>query len=354
MASVMVIPVFIPHRGCPHHCSFCNQNIITAGSTAGPGKLPDAGDLDRIISEYLQYRGDRRRVELAFFGGNFLGLPEKEIFRLLQAAAPWLERGEIQSLRCSTRPDTITHEILEKIRPLGLTLVELGVQSMDEEVLARSGRGHTRQDTLTAVAALKAAGINVGVQLITGLPADTREKSLETARQVAALKPDLARIYPVLVLKGSALAKAFRDGTYTPQTLVAAVETVKEMVKLLEGEGVPVVRMGLQAGEGLEDGGLEDQGTILAGPWHPAFGHLVRSALMLERVRSGLDDLLKKDVSGKAFRIELTSHPRSVSRLRGDKNANLAFLERTYPGMAFRVRTDPDLAVDGVGIRVLP
>jgi histone acetyltransferase (RNA polymerase elongator complex component) len=339
MASVLVIPVFIPHRGCPHRCIFCNQNVITAAGQT----LPGPEDMARIIREYLRYKGNRRRVELAFFGGNFLGLPEREMLGLLRAVGPWLDRGEIQAIRCSTRPDTVTPERLDMVRPLGMALVELGVQSMDDGVLALSRRGHTRAHTLDAVAALKAAGMKVGVQLMTGLPGDTPEKSAETAKQAASLGPDLARIYPALVLEGALLADAFRRGAYRPQTLDESVARVRDMACILEAAGIPVVRMGLQAGEGLAAGG-----TILAGPWHPAFGHLVRAAQMLDQARAGLERALEK---GTADRVVLEIHPRSESRLRGDKNSNLDILVREYPGIDFQIRTNPELSLEEVAVK---
>jgi len=342
MAAVMVIPVFIPHRGCPHQCIFCNQKVITAGAGHGSG-LPDREDINRMISGYLDYKGTRQRVELAFFGGNFLGLPQGDILRLLSWVSPWLDRGDIHSVRCSTRPDTITPEILAKVRPLGLSLVELGVQSLDDQVLEKALRGHSRADSLAAVDTLKSAGMGVGVQLMTGLPNDTPEKSLKTARQIAALAPDLVRIYPLLVLAGSPLAKVYRKGRYTPQSLDDAVDLVKKMVKILEREGVPVVRLGLQAGET-----LEDETYRLAGPWHPAFGHLVRSALLFDQVVKLL--ARRPPETGVVLRV----HPRSESRLRGDKNANLKALARMFPGTDFHIQTDSALSGDRVKIIALP
>lgn len=338
MTQVMVIPVFIPHRGCPHRCCFCNQKVITAGTG---GLCPGPRDMASIIRDYLRYKGRRRKVELAFFGGNFLGLPKREILAFLNGAAPWLARGQIQSIRCSTRPDTVTPGILAQVRPLGLNLVELGVQSMDDEVLARSCRGHTAAQTRAAVAALKAAGMKFGVQLMTGLPGDSRKTCLETARQAAEMGPDLARIYPVVVLRGAPLARDFYQGRYRPQTLDEAITRAGEMVGILEGAGVPVVRLGLQAGEG-----LAKETSLLAGPWHPAFGHLVRSSLMLDRVRASLDNVL----GTRTGTVVLAVHPRGESRLRGDRNSNMEILAQAYPRVAFQVRKDPDLALDEVRV----
>lgn len=349
MTRVMVIPVFIPHRGCPHRCIFCNQNLITAGAQKLIGSA-DTLDIDCIISEYLAYRGSRERVELAFFGGNFLGLPEGEILSFLNAAAPWLEKGLIHGVRCSTRPDTVTPNILKKVKPLGLDLVELGVQSLDDRVLKLSRRGHTREDTLRAAACLKEAGMGLGVQLMTGLPGDTGEICENTAREAAGLDPDLARIYPALVLAGSPLARLYHEGGYSPQELDEAVARVSAMVRILEGSGVPVVRMGLQAGDG-----LEDDGGVLAGPWHPAFGHLVRSALVLDAVRERVGQLLEtRPVDRTSHRVALSIHPQWESRLRGDKNHSLKALGQEFPGLDFQVSVNSALASGQIEVTWLP
>ena len=255
MAAALVIPCFIPHQGCPHQCVFCNQRAIT-----GRDARVTPGGIDALIEKYLSFKGDRRRVELAFFGGNFLGLPESGILSLLNHVQPYLANGQIHGIRCSTRPDTVTGGILDLVSPLGLDTVELGVQSMDDRVLKLAGRGHTRGDTLAAVQCLKAAGLNVGVQVMAGLPGDSREGALATARSLARLSPDMARIYPVLVLAGSGLARQYAQGAYTPLTLDEAVGQTREMLKIFNGAGVPVHRMGLQAETSLENG------QIIAGP----------------------------------------------------------------------------------------
>ena len=235
------------------------------------------------------------------------------------------------------------------------------MQSMDDNVLRLSRRGHTREDTLRAAQCLKNAGMGVGVQLMTGLPGDTPDLCEQTARQCADIAPDLARIYPVLVLAGSPLARLYRRGGYVPQTLDEAVAQVAVMAGMLEGRGIPVVRMGLQAGEG-----LEDEGAVLAGPWHPAFGHLVRSALMLDqvldqvmdqvpaRVRETLSCDPAKMPEALPGRVVLSVHPRWESRLRGDKNGNLKILSRKFPRFEFQILTDAARISDGVKVTYLP
>ncbi len=348
MTAPLVIPYFIPHQGCPHQCIFCNQSIITAQNNKS------VYDLDRVIQKYLAFKGNRSRVELAFFGGNFLGLPVQDIKTLLDRVRPYLEKGLIHGLRCSTRPDTITEERLNLVTPYGLGLVELGVQSMDNKVLGQAGRGHTREDTLRAVKQLQEASIQVGVQVMAGLPGDTRSAALETVQVLAALKPDLARIYPVLVLAGSRLARWYETGRYAPLTLDRAVDQVKDMAKVFNAAGVPVVRMGLQASEM-----MDDASQVLAGPWHPAFGHLVFAALMFERACEQIDSLVDPLVDRvlekeSAVKIALTVHPRSISRLQGNKKNNLEKLSRRYPGRSFSIQTCDKTGPDQVVATSLP
>lgn len=338
MAFPLVIPVFIPHSGCPHQCAFCNQAIITSQKK----KLPDPKEMDATIGQYLAYKGNRSRVELAFFGGNFLGLPDPDIIRLLERVRPYIEKGTIHGIRCSTRPDTITEHILDLIAPYGVSLVELGVQSMTDSVLSEAHRGHTRFHTRQAITLLKARKLQVGVQVMAGLPGDTESQLLDSTRQIAALGPDVARIYPLMVLEGSLLSQWYRQGSYIPLTLDQAVLLVKKMYKIFDRARVRVIRMGLQASEMMED---RDQ--VLAGPWHPAFGHLVLSELVYDQV---CEKLCAFQATSGASKILIRVHPRFESRLRGDKNHTLARLEKDHPGICFTIKRDDTLLPAEVSI----
>jgi len=331
METPLIIPVFIPHSGCPHQCSFCNQSIIT--SQKNP--FPDPKEIETTIQQYLAYKGKRSRVELAFFGGNFLGLFSRDIVRLLEQIRPYIENQTIHGIRCSTRPDTITEQRLDLVQPYGVSLVELGIQSMDDRVLKKANRGHTSADSVHAVALLKDRGIQVGAQVMAGLPGDTRSKLLQSTRQVAALGPDVARIYPLMVLQGSLLARLYKKGKYTPLSLDNGIQLVKEMYQIFEQANVTVIRMGLQASEM-----MEDQNMVLAGPWHPAFGHLVLSALFYDHVCEKIETSV---MAVRQNRVVLIVHPRSESRLRGDKNQNLEKLGKQYPGILFSIKTNDAL-----------
>ncbi len=327
----LVIPIFIPQSGCPHQCAFCNQSIIT--SETHP--LPDEKTIRATVDHFLKFKGTRRRVQLAFFGGNFLGLDRETVMALLGVAQQLVRESKIDDIRCSTRPDTISESILEAIKGSALTTVELGVQSMDNGVLARARRGHTKEDTRNAAALLKAHGIETGMQMMVGLPGDTPDIALDTAAAICRLKPDFMRIYPLIVLAGSPLARWYKQGKYTPMTLEQSVSLVKELYKIFSQSNIPVIRMGLQASDL-----LQDPASMVAGPWHPAFGHLVFSELFLDNT---LVEIQAKYRDNPPEQLTLTVHPSSISRLRGDKNHNIKALHARYLKTKFSVAADPSL-----------
>jgi histone acetyltransferase (RNA polymerase elongator complex component) len=334
----LVIPIFIPHSGCPHQCAFCNQSIIA--QKAGP--LPDHSEIQETVHHYLKFKGRRKMVEIAFFGGNFLGLDPRIIVGLLEQIQPYIREKKIDGIRFSTRPDTITKERLELIAPYPVSAVEIGVQSMNDAVLSASKRGHKRLDTAKAMTLLKQIPVKIGVQVMAGLPKDNEISLLESTREIAGLCPDFARIYPLMVLKGSRMEKWYAEGRYQPLALAEAVQMVKHMYRIFRRAGVEVVRMGLQASDMMEDPSM-----VLAGPWHPAFGHLVFSEIMYDMVCERLDqgpDLLN---SGE---IGLRVHPRAVPRLRGERNNNIKKLNIAYPNHRFRVLTDEGLSMDEIEI----
>ncbi|MBU1195068.1 MAG: radical SAM protein [Proteobacteria bacterium] len=332
----LVIPVFIPHAGCPHQCAFCNQSIITRQSDSALDKtkiLP-------VIEDYLQYKGSRKSVELAFFGGNFLGLPEEKIIELLEIIQPYIKENKIDSIRFSTRPDTISQSILDTIRPFNISAVELGVQSMNDDILKKNRRGHTCEDIISAISLLKKNGFKIGVQVMAGLPGDTQQDLLKSTRILAQLEPDFARIYPLMVLKGSLVEKWYRQGEYTPLSLDTAIGQVKQMYGIFSQAGIDVIRMGLQASDF-----MEDETKVIAGPWHPAFGHLVFSAMMYDLACKKIDayrDL--KNTGHLAIRL----HPCSESRFRGNKNSNIINLKKKYPDLDFSIVLDEAVSMNQV------
>lgn len=352
MSPPLVIPFFIPHQGCPHLCVFCNQRLISIQTSETQTFDSEEARLSDVIHTYLQFKKNRSRVELAFFGGNFLGLESSRILTLLKAIQPWIRQGQIHSIRCSTRPDTVTPQILDLARPFGLETVELGVQSMDDRVLALAERGHTSEDTRKALALLKENGLKTGAQVMVGLPGDDDFGAVRTAEELAELKPDLTRIYPLLVLHGSKLAQWYRSGRYVPLSLDQAVDQTKKMVTIFRGAGVSVARIGLQATQMMDDA---DQ--MIAGPWHPAFGHLVLSALMFDQACEQIDTVLagreKIGRPGEQKSVVLRVHPRSLSRLQGNRKTNLDRLSQKYPRISFIIERVENLGIDQVHAHIV-
>lgn len=331
-----IVPVFIPHRGCLHRCVFCNQQAITGA----PDQALDPGVIRGDIETYLSYRGARRnRTEISFYGGTFLGLEPARIRCLLELAQGFIGSHGVDGLRFSTRPDTVTRKTLDLIEPYSVDTVELGVQSMDDGVLAASQRGHTADDTREAVSLLKDRGFTIGLQMMTGLPGDEHQKALETARAMAGLTPSFVRIYPTVVLKHSPLARLYRQGLYHPMGLEDSVNLVKELYLVFHDRGIPVIRMGLQASDGLDPGG-----EILDGPYHPSFGHMVYSALFLDMARRLLINRNTKSQS----QVEFFVHPANISVIRGLKNLNIQVLTSEFNLRDIRVHGDESLDNDAL------
>ncbi len=302
--SPCIIPFFISHQGCPHQCIFCNQEVIT-GENRGhvDGKIVGE-NLDNLLS-----CSDRKKwMEVAFFGGSFSGIPEERQKELLGAVQPFLKSGRVHNIRISTRPDYVDKSRAAFLRSYGVGTVELGVQSLDREVLAASGRGHTIRDVEKAFAVLQHEKFKTGGQLMIGLPGDSHRRVMESCYRLADLGPDMVRIYPALVLEGSPLARMYREGTYRPLTLHRALVVTAKIREFFDRRGIPVIRMGLQPTASLER-------DLLAGPYHPAFGELVSSRIFYKKIRKILAGLARP------ARITLASRDESV--FRGRKNANL-------------------------------
>jgi len=332
-----IVPVFIPHAGCPHRCAFCNQHATTGRNDA----LPPVSSVRQSIIDFLAHRKDPRRwTEISFYGGNFLGLAPEQIQLLLATAAPFVRKGSVNGIRFSTRPDTVDSARLELIAPYPVTTIELGVQSMNNLVLHHSHRGHTADDTIEAIVRLKEAGYKVGVQMMIGLPGDTPASALATGRQLATLAPDFARIYPTLVFRGSPLARWYAQGQYDPIPLQEAVALTAELHQIFSLHDIPVIRMGLQAAEE-----LSPHADLVAGPHHPAFGELVLSALWQNSLARHLEreGLCNGD-------IVIDVHPRLLSQIKGRNDDNIMGLIDRCQLKSLEVRTSNALPVDTVAV----
>lgn len=317
------IPVFVPHKGCPFDCVFCNQRKITGSTT---DVTPE--DVENIIKEHLKTLPKTdRQIEVAFFGGSFTGIPIDEQSALMAAAAKFFP--QINGIRLSTRPDYITDEIMQNLLKHGVTTIELGVQSMDDEVLRASNRGHTSDTVRRAVEIIKKYPVKLGLQMMTGLVGDTREKSIYTAEQIIKLKPDMVRIYPTLIIKDTYLEKLYLSGKYKPQTLDEAVETAKIIMLMFEKENINVIRVGLQATDE-----ISEEGSVVAGPVHSAFRALVESSIYY--------DILKAALAGKRGSIVVEVKDSEISNAVGNKKANIKKIKSKL-GIDLKIRGNQEM-----------
>jgi histone acetyltransferase (RNA polymerase elongator complex component) len=302
----ITVPFFISHQGCSHTCIFCDQRTISGS----PGNLPTESDILSKIAAWQQTAAGRP-LEVAFFGGTFTALPVAVQDQLLQPLQGLLVSGEIASVRVSTRPDCIDVATVNRLAQQGVSTIELGVQSMDDGVLERAARGHSAADSESAIRCISGAGLVVGAQLMPGLPGDTPLKSFNSLKRVIAAGADFLRLYPVIVLQGTELARRFQLGDYVPLSIDEGVQLCKVLLHEALQSAVPVIRIGLQADEGL------NKTTVLGGCWHPSLGRLTRSELYF--------DLLCKLLSGIPAGLSciIRCHPSRVSEVHGQERINL-------------------------------
>lgn len=302
-----IIPVFIPHAGCPHQCSFCNQKKISGQHSA------NIKNAKKQIKKYLEWTKPSKDNQIAYYGGSFTGLEFDNQKEFLEIAEGYVKSGIIGSIRMSTRPDYINNEILDLLDQYSVECVELGVQSLDKNVLIETERGHTSEDVFKAVELLKVRGFKVGTQLMVGMPKQTWKNIYETVKAIIELKPDLARIYPLLVVKGAPLEKTYLKGEFKPISLETAIAQSEYVYQKLSKAGINVIRLGLQA-----DDELCANGNIIDGPFHPAFGELVKSY----SYRYEINKQLAK-IKSKKMEIMINYRPKNASKIRGMKKQNV-------------------------------
>ncbi len=326
----LVIPIFISHSGCPHRCIFCDQERITAQPVQPVGSDNVREVLEQAINS--SKFDIRRNPEVAFYGGTFTGLPKDRMTGLLEAVSPYIRDRFISSIRVSTRPDFIDEERLKILRSFHVSTVELGVQSLDEDVLSMARRGHTAGDVIRAVQTLKRGGFEVGIQLMPGLPGDSEETFRATIEKTIDLDPDMVRVYPALVIKGTGLARMYAEGSYRPLTLEEGVDLCAQGVARLEANGIPVIRIGLMSSPS-----LLEEGRIVSGPWHPAFGFLVRSAIHQKVIEADLP------APGTAEGIRIFAPAREISLIRGYKNRGIRIIEEKTGAKVLGITVDDNL-----------
>ncbi len=316
------IPVFVPHLGCPHDCVFCSQKKITG---VNDGMTPEKARAE--IERYLREVNPKGYTEIAFFGGSFTAIEGSERRALLKVANEYINKGDVDGIRLSTRPDCISSEILDELKEYGVTAIELGVQSMDDDVLTRSGRGHLSMDVRDAVELIRKYPFELGLQMMTGLPGDTYEKSLKTAREIADLKPDTVRVYPTLVIRDTALCTMLENGLYTPFSLEETVELLADIKQIFDAEGVRIIRMGLQTTDEISPGA-----AVVAGPYHAAIGELAENRIFYKKLLHILDGYPEDEA-------KVLCNPSDISKVIGHKRSNA---QKIYKEYKIKIKLFPD------------
>ncbi len=324
MKRVINIPIFVSHQGCPNDCIFCNQKRIT-----GVSEEDTETQLKEKIEAFLSTcRQQEAEKEIAFFGGSFTGIETEKQLKYLQIAGQYIQSGEVKGIRISTRPDYIDEEICERLREHHVTTVELGVQSMDDDVLACNRRGMNAASVEKAVTCLRKYPFSLGLQMMTGMFGSDEQKDIQTAKELIRLAPDFVRIYPTVVLKGTALMELYQKGKYCPMALEDSVRLSAKLLELFEAANIPVIRMGLMAGEEIHE-------TEVIGPFHSSYRELVESYRLCRAIES---ELKEQETKGK--QLILSCPPSMVSKVVGNRRKNILFLQQEY-GVTVRVVQDP-------------
>lgn len=320
MKKEYIIPIFVPHLGCPNDCTFCNQKKIS-----GQTKNVKAEDVKNTIEYYLNnFKDDNKYIEVAFFGGSFTGIDVDKQKELLSVAYEYIKNKKIDSIRISTRPDYINKEILKMLKSYGVKTIELGVQSTNDYILNKSKRGHTFEDVKKASKLIRKNGFILGHQMMVGLPESTRQDEINTAKDLIKLKPKIVRIYPVLVIKGTQLEKDYESGEYTPLTVEQAVETAKDLLVLFNKKKINVIRIGLQNTNEITDPNSKES-QVVAGPYHPAFRQLVESRLWYDNIANEI-----KKVNSNVSHIQIDVNPSDINNAVGHKRINIEKINDTY------------------------
>ena len=342
MKKQYIIPVFVPHLGCPNDCIFCNQRSIS-----GQQKMITKEEIEKTIEFYLKNIKDKEaKIEVAFFGGSFTGIDEQKQEEFLQVAYEYIKQGKITSIRISTRPDYINKQILKRLKKYKVETIELGVQSANDYILKRANRGHSFADVKKASKLIRWYGFKLGHQMMVGLPESTRLDEVNTAKELIKLKPKMVRIYPVLVIKNTRLEKEFLDEKYTPLTVVQAVETCKELVSMFNRKRIEVIRVGLQNTEEITDPNAEGS-EVVAGPYHPAFRQLVESGLWYDTIVAKI-----KKLNVKVKKVQVIVNPQDVNNVIGHKRENVEKLKEMYT-LDLVVKQDENIKQGKIEVEIL-
>lgn len=313
------IPIFIPHKGCPNSCIFCNQKKIS-----GQIKNVDLSDVDNIIKTYLSYYKDlSKKIEIAFFGGSFTGIDINLQIDYLKVAKKYIDNGEVNSIRLSTRPDYISEEILVMLKEYGVDTIELGVQSMDDKILSIAKRGHTSQDVIRASKLIKKYNIRLGHQIMIGLPNSIMETEIYTIRECLKLKPTQLRIYPVYVIEDSELYDMYNSREYTPLSIAEAVKRCVAVVKECQSENVAIIRLGLQS-----TSEITSSNSNIFGPVCDNFAEYVISAIIREHIEKYLKKDQNEDIIVHVPRkyVSVTVGPKKINKIYFENKYNVRYI----------------------------
>ena len=320
MSKQYIIPVFVPHLGCPNDCIFCNQKSIS-----GKMKQITEEDVEKTIEEFLKsFKDEKIYREIAFFGGSFTGIDIELQEKLLKIAYKYIKQKKVDGIRVSTRPDYIDKAKLKLLKKYGVKTIELGVQSTNDYILKKSKRGHTFEDVKKASKLIRRYRFTLGHQMMLGLPESTWIDELNTAKDLAKLKPKIVRLYPVLVIKKTELEKEFAKGEYHPITIEQAVERCKDLCHFFDKKKITVIRMGLQNTDIISNpDNLNSE--VAAGPYHEAFGQLVEDSIWYDKILAAI-----KKVNTKVAEIEIEANPENINNIIGHKKENIQKLKDTY------------------------
>lgn len=342
MKKEYIIPIFVPNLGCPNDCTFCNQEKISGEKTNVTAK-----DVRRTIDYYLSnFSDDSKYVEVAFFGGSFTGIDRQVQIELLEAANKYVKRKQVNSIRISTRPDYITRDILKMLKKYHVKTIELGVQSTNNYILEKSKRGHTFDDVKKASRLIRFYGFRLGHQMMVGLPESTEIDEINTAKDLIKLKPKIVRIYPVLVIKGTELAKDYASGEYKPLTVEQAVERCKEITYMFRRHHINVIRIGLQNTEEIASP-EQDGSEVVAGPFHPAFRQLVEGAMWYDSIAEKI-----KSINAKVKEVQIIVNPNDTNNVIGHKKENIKKLKEFYD-VEVLIKANPEIKPGKFEVNVL-
>lgn len=326
------VSIFIPHNGCPHKCSFCDQKSIT-----GSIGQPTLDDVKKTIDVAMNsLKNLSKDSEIAFFGGSFTAIDENYMISLLDIANEYVQNGIFKGIRVSTRPDTINDRTLNILKSKGVSSIELGAQSMDDNVLLLNNRGHTSDSVVYASNLIKEYGFCLGLQMMTGLYGSNYEIDYNTGLKLAVLEPDTVRIYPTVIIKNTMLYDLYRSKKYVPMEFGEMVELCSELLILFDKFKIPVIRLGLHASDSLEK-------NMVAGCYHPAFREICESRILFNKSISILKGLNERN-------IDIYVNPSTVSKMVGQKRENIKKFKEM--GYSVNIKKDKEIIKDNIRIEI--